>query len=141
MIQKRLLVRERLRRPPSTGWSWMDRRFVRDHASQLSRDAVFLYFFLAAVSDGQGLSFHSDAATATLLRMPLDTLVRARDELIAGDLIAWEAPLTQVLALPALSVRRRREPGQGLLQLADLLRPATSGLPCSSTSDAARRLP
>ena len=123
MIQKRLLVGERLRRPPSTGWSWMDRRFVREHASELSRDALLLYFFLVAVSDGQGLSFYSDAATAALLRIPLDALVRARDELIARDLMAWEAPLTQVLSLPALSVRRRPEPGQGLFQLADLLRP------------------
>jgi hypothetical protein len=123
MIQKRLLVGERLRRPPSTGWSWMDRRFIREHASELSRDAVLLYFFLVAVSDGQGLSFYSDAATAALLRIPLDALVRARDELIARDLMAWEAPLTQILSLPALSVRRRREPGQGLFQLADLLRP------------------
>ena len=141
MIQKRLLVCERLRRPPSTGWSWMDRRFVREHASELSRDAVLLYFFLAAVSDGQGLSFYSDAATATLLRMPLDALVRARDELIASDLMAWEVPLTQLLSLPVLPVRRRHEPGQGLFQLADLLRPAMPKWPHSSTSDAARRLP
>jgi hypothetical protein len=71
MIQKRVLVARRVRRPPSTGWSWTDRRFVRDQASLLSREAMLLYFFLAAVCDGQGVSFYGDAATAALLRMPL----------------------------------------------------------------------
>jgi hypothetical protein len=141
MIQKRVLVAERLRRPPSTGWSWMDRRFVREHAAQLSRDAVQLYFFLAAVSDGQGLSFYGDPAVAALLRMPLDTLVRARDELIANDLVAWQAPLTQVLSLPVVPVRRRREPGQGLIQLADLLRSANAESSTSSARENSRRLP
>ena len=45
MIQKRILVAERLRRPPATGWSWLDRRFLREHGDQLSRD-----FFSAASS-------------------------------------------------------------------------------------------
>src|SRR5262249_44921860 len=46
MIQKRVLVPSRLRRPPATGWSWVDRRFVREHAEGLSREAMLLYFFL-----------------------------------------------------------------------------------------------
>jgi len=29
MIPNRILVPARLRRPPATGWSWQDRRFVR----------------------------------------------------------------------------------------------------------------
>ena len=33
MIQKRVLVPSRLRRPPATGWSWVDRRFLREHAA------------------------------------------------------------------------------------------------------------
>jgi hypothetical protein len=138
MIRKRVLVVERLRRPPSTGWSWTDRRFVRDFAPLVSRDAMFLYFFLAAVCDGQGLSFYSDAATATLLRMPLDSLVRARDELLTQDLIAWEAPLTQVMTLPSQPVGRCAPPGQGLVQLADLFR-LPSARANSSASDAPSR--
>jgi hypothetical protein len=140
MIQKRVLVARRVRRPPSTGWSWTDRRFVREQASLLSREAMLLYFFLAAVCDGQGVSFYGDAATAALLRMPLDTLVRARDELLAQDLIAWEAPLTQVLSLPTRPVQRRPEPGQGLIQLGDLFRCPNAGPPPSSHENS-RRLP
>ena len=39
------------------GFSWIDRRFVREHAPRLCRDEILLYFFLAAVSDRFGLSF------------------------------------------------------------------------------------
>jgi hypothetical protein len=44
MPQTPILVPARLRRPPKTGWSWVDRRFLREHAAHLSRDAVLLGF-------------------------------------------------------------------------------------------------
>jgi hypothetical protein len=121
MIQKRILVPARVRRPPTTGWSWVDRHFVREHAERLSREAVLLYFFLCAVADRHGLSFYSDGTLATLLRMTPPSLAAAREELLAQDLIAYERPLTQVLCLPRVE-RRRREPGQGLMQLGELFR-------------------
>ena len=119
-----ILVPERLRRPPATGWSWVDRRFVREHAARLSRDAVLLYFFLSAVADKHGLSFYGDATLAALLRMPLPALVEARDELLAHDLIAHEARFTQVLSLPSPVRRRPGESGGGLMQLGAILRQA-----------------
>src|SRR5258708_28530700 len=84
------LAPARLRCPPATGWSWVDRRFVREHMAYLSREAVLLYFFLAAVADKHGLSFYGDGTLATLLRMPLPALIQARDELLTRDLIAHE---------------------------------------------------
>jgi hypothetical protein len=77
MIPKRILVPARLRRPPATGWSWVDRRFVREHMDHLSREAVLLYFFLSAVADRHGLSFYGGGTLATLLRMTLPALVEA----------------------------------------------------------------
>ena len=125
MIQKRILVPARLRRPPATGWSWVDRLFVREYMAHLSREAMLLYFFLSAVADKHGLSFYGDGTAAALLRMPLPALLQARDELLARDLIAHEPRLTQVLSLPPPGQRRRRsEPGGGLMQLGEILRRA-----------------
>jgi len=106
MIEKRLLVADRVRRPPREGFSWVDRRFLRDFASRLSGDAVFLYFFLAAVSDKQGLSFYGDATIAVRLRMREEAVVAARDDLVIHDLVAYQSPLTQVLSLPTPCVER-----------------------------------
>lgn len=124
MVQKRILVPQRLRRPPATGWSWIDRRFLREHGEQLSREAMLLYLFLAAVADRHGLSFYSDNTLAIRLRLTLPALGQAREELLERDLIAYQLPLVQVLSLPAPGIRRRSEPGQGLMMLGDILRQA-----------------
>jgi hypothetical protein len=102
----------------------MDRLFVREHMAHLSREAVLLYFFLAAVADKHGLSFYADGTLATLLRMTLPALIQARNELLDCDLIAHQARLTQVLSLLPPGQRRRPEPGGGLMQLGDILRRA-----------------
>ncbi len=124
-----LLVPQRLRRPPATGWSWVDRRFVREHAARLARDAVLLYFFVSAVADKHGVSFYGDATLAALLGMPWPALVQARDELLAHDLIAHEARFTQVLSLPSPVPQRSGQPGGGLMPLGAILRRASASPP------------
>jgi len=119
MIHKQILVPGRVRRPPPDGWSWIDRRFLREHAPRLSHEAIVLYFFLAAVSDKDGLSFYGDVSIAVRLRMEETTVVMARDELVAADLVAYRAPLAQVLSLPAATIQRR---GGGLAQFGEILR-------------------
>jgi hypothetical protein len=125
VIPKPLLVPDRLRRPPATGWSWVDRRFVREHMAYLSRDATLLYFILCAVADKHGMSFYGDGTLAVMLHVPLSALVSARDELLARDLIAHEVRFTQVLSLLPLA-RRGCEPGAGLMQLGNILRRAAA---------------
>jgi hypothetical protein len=115
----------------------VDRRFLREHAAHLSRDAVLLYFVLCAVADKHGLSFYGDATMATLVRINLPALMVARDELLARDLIAHETRFTQVLTLPPPGQRRCHEPGGGLMQLGELLRRA-SGL---AQADGQRNVP
>jgi len=126
MIQKRILVPARLRRPPETGWSWVDRRFGRERMAHLSREAVLLYFFLSAVADRHGVSFYGDGTLACLLRMTVPVLVHARQELLAHDLIAHEVRFPQVLSMPPPGQHHRDGPGQGLMQLGEILRQAIS---------------
>src|SRR5258708_39775551 len=122
MIPKRILVPQRLRKPPATGWSWVDRRFLREQGDYLSSEAMLLYWFLAAVADRHGLSFYSDTTLTSRLRLAQPVLEQARQELLDRDLIAHQLPLVQVLSLPAPGVRRRPEPGQGLIMLGELFR-------------------
>ncbi len=106
-IVKQILVADRVRRPPKDGFSWIDRRFLREFAVRLSGDAVFLYFFLTAVSDQHGLSYYSETTLALRLRTSEAAILQAREELITYDLVAHQAPLTQVLSLPPTPLERR----------------------------------
>ena len=78
-----------------------------------------MYFFLAAVSDKDGLSFYREATIAARLRMSETAVVRARDELVAADLVACRVPLVQVLSMPRAVVERR---GGEVIQFGQLLR-------------------
>lgn len=124
-IQKRLLLPNRVRRPPEDGFSWVDRRFLQDYAPRLSRDAVLLYFFFTAVSDQHGLSFYGDSTIAVRLKLPEQAVAAARTELVSMDLIAWQRPLIQVLSLPQPKLQCRG----GLQSLGDLLRSAAAQAP------------
>jgi hypothetical protein len=97
---------DRVRRLPSGDWSWIHRRFLREYSSKLSGDAVFLYLFLCAVADKHGLSYYSDNALALRLRTTERVIAEARVDLLELDLIAYRAPLTQVLSLPASATER-----------------------------------
>ncbi len=75
----------------------------------ISADAVFLYFLLTAVGDKRGLSYYSDNALALRLRTTKRVIVKARDELLEFDLIAFRAPITQVLSFPKPATERSRQ--------------------------------
>jgi len=130
MIHKQILVPDRVRRPPTEGWSWIDRRFLREHAPRLSHEAIVLYFFLAAVSDKHGLSFYGEASIGLRLRMGETVVVRARDELVAADLLAYRAPLAQVLSLPPGRVERR---DGGLATFGEILRTLADPTPSTDS--------
>jgi hypothetical protein len=99
MRVKRVLRPERLRRVP-TQISWLDQRLVRDrHLERCDVHALALYLLLVTVADAQGLSYYGEARIAGLLSMPAARLSQARADLIRCDLIAFEHPLYQVLAL------------------------------------------
>lgn len=140
MIKKQPLLPSRIRRLPKEGWSWIDRRFLREFADDLNREAILLYFFLTGVSDKWGLSYYSDLAIGSRLRLEKSVIVNARDALIAHDLIAYQSPNYQVLSLPqrqaSLGSAGNSEPrllGDILREIA--ARDSTSSNPPSQTGE------
>ena len=105
-VKKYPIVPERIRRPPPEGWSWIDRRFFREYAPRLHQHAVLLYVFLVSVGDKDGLSYYGDSTIASRLGIPEHSIIGARDELLLADLVAYEHPLYQVVALPQRTARR-----------------------------------
>jgi hypothetical protein len=119
----------------------LDRRFLREHGDYLSREAVLLYLFLAAVADRHGLSFYSDHTLTCRLRLSQPALEQAREELLDRDLIAHQLPLVQVLSLPSPGVSRRPEPGQGLIRLGELFQQIADAPAPAPTADSRRNTP
>jgi hypothetical protein len=100
MSTKKLLRPDRIRKIEGS-FSWIDHRFVTgDFLHDLSTIEILLYLFLVAVSDRYGLSFYHDDRIASLLKIDLPALGKARADLIRRSLIAYESPLYQVLSLP-----------------------------------------
>jgi len=99
MVHKRLICPERVRYLPLQ-FSWVDQRLVRHHYIELcDHPTLALYLFLVTVADAQGLSYYSDHSIAKRLNIDVSTLARARNWLVHLQLIAYQAPLYQVLAL------------------------------------------
>jgi hypothetical protein len=100
MIHKHPLRADRLRQiPPS--FSWVDHRLVRHgHLRRADPTAWALYLFLVTVADVHGLSYYSDASIARHLNLDAVALAAARQQLVQADLLAYQKPLYQVLALP-----------------------------------------
>lgn len=115
MIEKKPIDPSRVRCLPEEGFSWIDRRFVRGgFLRSLTPNAGLLYFFLAAVSDREGLSFYGDATISDLLDFAPGELEAARGELVRASLILFRLPLYQVAPLPtvapSLPAERERTP-------------------------------
>lgn len=98
---RRPIAPGRVRKPPATGFGWVDRRFVTSgFLAQLAPSEKLLYFFLCAVADPRGLSFFGDRRLGAELRLRPDDLEHARTDLERRGLILYRAPLYQLLPLP-----------------------------------------
>lgn len=126
---KRVLRPERLRQVPAQ-FRWVDQALVQRHLiDRIDARSAALYLFLVTVADAQGLSYCG--ALAQRLKLDPDQLVAAREQLIGLDLIAYEAPIYQVLAVPGTPIAQRplatrpESPAPrhaaGLVRLGDLL--------------------
>jgi hypothetical protein len=129
---KHVLRPERLRQVPEQ-FSWVDQALVQRHfIDRCDARAAALYLFLITVSDAQGLSYYGQSTLEARLHLSTEELVTARAQLINIELIAYQAPLYQVLALPGTRVTPRTAPSvpaqaqlrnssDGLVSLAQLL--------------------
>jgi hypothetical protein len=109
MIKKKVLDPERVRHV-ERGFSFIPHRFLTDgFLASLSQKEILLYLFLVLASDRQGLSFYFYETICSLLQLPVDDYLRARDGLLEKDLIAFDGTLFQVLDLPPQPLGGRRE--------------------------------
>jgi hypothetical protein len=85
--------------PPQ--FSWVDHALVQcGLIDRCDARSAALYLFLVTVADAQGLSYYGQRTLAKRLGMSEAELAAARARLVALELVAYEAPLYQVLALP-----------------------------------------
>lgn len=98
-MNKILLCPERLRQLPPQ-FSWLDQRLARlRYFERAAPESWLLYLFLVTVADAQGLSYYAERSLCQRLRLSAAQLVAARGPLLALELIAYRAPVYQVLAI------------------------------------------
>lgn len=100
MIKKRILDPQRVRRIDG-GFSFIPHRFLTGgFVSALAPEELLVYFFLVLAGDKDGLSYYSYDTICSLLKMPLEAYLQARDALIKYDLLVFDGTIFQVLGLP-----------------------------------------
>lgn len=98
-MTKHILQIERVRRVPAH-FSWVDHRLLRmNYLPRASAPGWALYLVLVTAGDEHGLSYYSDKTLGRLLSMSIGEVQTARRELMRAGVIAYEAPLCQVLGL------------------------------------------
>lgn len=98
---KQLLRPERLRQVPEQ-FSWVDHALVqRRLIDRCDARAAALYLFLVTVADARGLSYYGSSSLMQRLQLSAEELGAACRQLIELDLVAYQAPLYQVLAISA----------------------------------------
>lgn len=98
-MEKHIIARDRLRRVPRQ-FSWVDHRLVRgNYLRKATAPAWALYLVLVTVGDEHGVSYYADRTLARLLSLHEDSIAEARRQLLQAGVIAYEAPLYQVLGL------------------------------------------
>ena len=105
------IIPKRVRTINGQSFAFIPHRFLQDgFLSSLSRDELALYLFLLLAADRAGISFYGYHAICSIVRMPLEVYLQARNGLIAKDLVAFDGTRFQVLSLPARPVHTKLKP-------------------------------
>ncbi len=82
-------------------FSWIPFRILTSGLlARMSPPAQLLYFFLCLVADRYGVSFYGEERLGCLIGLSGYELTRARQELCAWDLLAFDGRVYQLLSLP-----------------------------------------
>ena len=101
VIQRTPILPERVRCIGGQSFAFVPHRFLRHgFFASLSPDELRLYVLLVLAADRNGLSFYHYDSLCSLLEIPLESYLHARNALITKDLIAFDGTRFQVLSLP-----------------------------------------
>jgi hypothetical protein len=105
------LVPERIRRINGQTFAFIPHRFLRDgFFASLTDSERSLYLFLVLAADRHGVSFYGYERICSILEVPLESYLAARNGLIDKDLIAFDGRRFQVLSLPERPLWPRSRP-------------------------------
>jgi len=100
-IHRAPILPQRLRSIGGQSFAFLPHRFLRaGFFASLAPDQLRLYVLLVLAADRHGLSFYHYDSICSLLEIPLETYIQARNALIDKDLIAFDGTRFQVLSLP-----------------------------------------
>ena len=100
-IHRAPILPERVRSIGGNSFAFIPHRFLREgFFASLAADELRLYVLLVLAADSNGLSFYHYDSICSLLEIPLETYLAARNALIDKDLIAFDGTRFQVLSLP-----------------------------------------
>ncbi|MBI3264309.1 MAG: hypothetical protein HYZ58_14325 [Acidobacteria bacterium] len=101
VIQRTPILPERVRSIAGQSFAFVPHRFLREgFFASLRPDELRLYVLLVLAADRNGVSFYHYDSICSLLQLPLESYLHARNALIAKDLIAFDGTRFQVLSLP-----------------------------------------
>jgi hypothetical protein len=99
-IARTPIVPERVRRIDGS-FAFLPHRFLREgFFVSLTPDELRLYALFVLAADRNGISFYHYDSICSLLEIPIEVYVGARNALIRKDLIAFDGTRFQVLSLP-----------------------------------------
>ena len=132
MIYKKILAPDRIRQNEGS-FGFIPHRFLTDgFLAALSQHELLLCLFLIVAADRYGLSFYSCDSICSQLSLTVDQYLKARDDLVEKDFIAFDGTIFQVLSLPApLSAdwrqKHRSMRGKGPVSIAQVFQQSFRG--------------
>ncbi len=106
MIERKPIMPERLRHIGDGSFGYIPHRFLRDgFFATLTSNQLALYLFLVLAADRKGISFYAYDRICSVLEIPLDDYIAARNALVDKDLVAFDGTRFQVLSLPSNPVQ------------------------------------